>query len=156
MTKDQYREFVMRASDEFEEKQNALMIDYDIGTGAFADYFCDQTTGTLQFLDEHKHVGVEAAIIPIGSFSTRTDTWLWGWANPSNLPELRAKAEKLIALTKVTGKLFFQQPKLRATERRAWRLAGLAVSHLGAVGCYRTPTKHLYAFWALDSIRRMG
>ena len=104
MTKEQYRKFVMRASDELDEKQNALMIDYDIGTGAFVDYFCDQTTGTLQFLDEHKRVGLEATIIiPIGSFSAKTNTWLWGWANQSILPELRAKAEKLKDLEKITG-----------------------------------------------------
>ncbi len=154
MTKEQYRKFVMRASDELDEKQNALMIDYDIGTGAFTDYFCDQTTGTLQFLDARKRVGLEATLTPIGSFSAKTNTWLWGWANPSILPELRAKAEKLKELKEITGKIMFGQRKFRATEVRAWRLASMAVRHLNAVGCYRTPSKHLLFFWALDTIRR--
>jgi hypothetical protein len=154
MTKEQYRKFVMLASDELEEKQNVLMIDFEIGTGAFADYFCDQTTGTLQFLDDRKRVGLEATITPIGSFSAKTNTWLWGWANQSILPELRAKAEKLKGLKEITGKMMFTTRKLRATEVRAWRMASLAVMHLKAMGCYRTPVKHLYFFWALDDIRR--
>ena len=50
-------------------------------------YFWDQENGTIVFSDEGIPK-VEATIQFVGTFSSNSDTWLWGWANESFLDDL--------------------------------------------------------------------
>jgi hypothetical protein len=154
MTPEQYRSFVARASDELDRKQDALFLDRGIGT--FDDFLFDQTTGKIYFKDEKGRTQLEADVTPLGTYSTETETWLWAWANESFLPELREKAARLKKLSEKTGKPHFAQRRIKATEIRAWRLAGISVKHLRSQGCYRIPTDDLYVFLALDNIVKVG
>lgn len=154
MNPQQYKSFVARASDELDRKQDALFLEYGIGT--FEDFLFDQTTGKIHFKDEKGRTKLEADVTPLGTFSSETATWLWAWANDSFLPALREKATRLKKLSDKTGKPHFAQRRIKATEIRAWRLAGICVKHLRAQGCYRIPTDDVYVFLALDHIVKVA
>src|SRR5690606_4865162 len=51
------------------------------GIGQFERYDCDLPTGRFWWSDAGI-TKVEARLIIVGSISTESNTWLWGWANP--------------------------------------------------------------------------
>ena len=84
-------------------------------------------------------VRVEAEVTPIGSFSNKSSTWQWGWANKSLVESLRLKAEKLKDLAELTGIQSFKLPGRKANKAMAWEMTAMAVHVLGSLGCYRMP-----------------
>jgi hypothetical protein len=150
MTDEDFDDFVEHATDELERKQDFLTASH--GLGQYESLWFDGMTGTLQFKDADAHVRVEASVTPIGSFSEKSGTWQWAWANRSVVESLRQKSEKLKELHDITGMDVFMTPTFEADEKTAWEIAAMAVSHLACMGCYRIPTEHLYVFLGIDSI----
>lgn len=150
MTDDEFNQFVQHARDELERKQAALTRAH--GLGEHSNFLFDQTTGKLQFKDASGTVVVEASTTPLGSFSATSGTWQWGWSNKSLLAPLRERSERLKALKAWTGMAVFANESFKADEAMAGELAAMCVEHLGALGCYRIPARHLLVFLAIDSV----
>ncbi len=149
MTDEQFDIYVDQAYDELMKKQDLLTKNHDLGK--HKDFWFDQTTGILQFKDQSGKVEVEVMATPIGSFSTKSNTWQWAWANESFLKPLRSKAENLKQLVELTGFDVFQAPIIKADERMAWELAAMSVKQLNALGCYRAPnSNNAFIFLAIE------
>jgi hypothetical protein len=154
MNDDEFQAFITRTGDELGQKQESLKATY--GLGHYKDFWFDQPTGVLQFKDGSGKAQVEATVTPIGSFSSKSNTWQWAWANKSIVERLRLKAEKLKELSTLTGIKTFGLPACNADEAMAWEMTAMAVSLLGSLGCYRIPARDLQVFVAIDSIRRLA
>jgi hypothetical protein len=150
MTDEEFEEFLDRAQDELEQKQ-ALLMESD-GFGQHKDFWFDQLTGMLQLKGANGDVKVEADVTLIGSFSPSAGTWRWAWSNESIVDALRKKSERFKELEAITGMEFFAVPAFEADEQMAWDVVAICVSHLGATGCYRMPSKGLEVFAAIDSV----
>lgn len=150
MTDDEFDTFVEQAVEQLQRKQDQLTESNRLGT--YPDFWFQQETGTLQFKESDGTVALEATIIPIGSFSTRSMTWQWSWANQSVIGPLREKAESLKGLFDLTGINIFQTPTFEADEEMAWELAAMSVRYLESLGCYRMPMDHLMVFVAIETI----
>jgi hypothetical protein len=97
--------------------------------------------------------GVIARIVFVGSFSTRSETWLWAWAN-FNLVE--AVRKPLIAVRDYGEQKDFLPltiPKWLATQEDGWHMAAVAARILGAEGVYRTPSDYGFTFMLLHDVR---
>ena len=155
MTDPEFDAYLAARVEAFERKQDTLQAGYALGTWARWDY--DQPTGRLLFSDPADKVAVEAMVTPIGSWSAASDTWQWGWANPSIVEPGRSKARRLRGLYDATDGLeCFHSELFECDEGMAWQLAALAVDHLGAVGCYAAPSGASVLFLAIDDIRPVG
>ena len=154
----QFQQFLDLAHGELERKQEALKKTF--GLGSFPRWRFDQPTQSLRFFDRDDALVVEADVIDIGSFSTKSSTWKWAWSNDSVLPALRQRADPLRGLTDITGFEVFSQDSAFEIdgESMAWELAALSVKHLGAAGCYRAPSssRPLLTFLAIMEIRRVS
>lgn len=141
MSSAEFDAFVVTARSELDAKQDRLSTEYDLG--AAESWFFDQATAKLQFFDDRQHLMVEAEVIDAGSYSPRSSSWKWAWGNDSVLPALRKEAEKLKELEAITGlELFGEAHAFEVDdEDSAWDLTAMAVKHLGALGCYRAPSK---------------
>jgi len=141
MTDTEFEQFVETARSELEAKQDRLIADF--GLGDADSWFFDQATEKLQFFDDQKRLLVEADVIDVGSYSPKSISWKWAWGNESVLPALRQKAEKLKELEAITGLELFGEPHAFEVddENTAWDLTAMAARHLGALGCYRAPSK---------------
>jgi len=141
MTDAEFQGFLDAATAELQEKQEKLIADYGLDDASTWGF--DQATEKLQFFDEQKRMVVEAEVIDAGSYSPKSITWKWAWSNESVLPELRKKAERLKELTAITGAELFGEPLAFEIddENMAWELTAMAAKHLGALGCYRAPSK---------------
>jgi hypothetical protein len=156
MNEEEFQVFLEDANNELKEKQNALQTTYSLG--AYSRWWFEQGEETLQFFDSENRLGLEADIVHIGSYSPKSNTWLWAWANVSILPKLRAKAEPLRELEAITGyQLFDEFNTFEADELMAWELTAIAVKHLQAKGCYRAPSSDgsHHSFLAFMNLRRV-
>jgi hypothetical protein len=135
MTEDEFHAFMVRCWEEFEQKQEALISDW--GLGSYATYVVDEASGIIEFRDESRKPQVVARMVPIGSYSHR-GSWMWGWANPIFSAALRRGAEPIKELGALTGTAAFTQPGPFALhEMHTAQLTALAVQKLGAVGAYK-------------------
>lgn len=152
MTDDEFEAFLVQATDQLRVKQQQLTESNGLGT--YPTFWFDQETGLLQFKDSSGQVRVEATVIPIGSFSTASNTWKWSWANESVLGPLREKAESLKGLYELTGMNIFEMPVFEADEPMAWEVAAMSVRYLESLGVYRMPMRggELMIFVAIESI----
>jgi hypothetical protein len=154
MTDKQFDAFVAQAVRALEQKQDLLTDTY--GLGKYEEFWFDQSTGVLQFKDATGCVQSEATVTPIGSYSQKSRTWQWAWANDSLAEMLRKKAEELKLLYDLTGFEVFQTSVFKADEQMAWELAAMAVHQLGSLGCYRIPTGRLHVFLSIDQVTKIA
>jgi hypothetical protein len=132
-----FDEYLAASVAELQEKQDLLAETY--GLGRHARFWFDQPSGTLEFRDAKEQPHLTAEIVPIGSYSAKSGTWMWAWANKSILPALRQRAERFRELASVTGMDFFAREVMNAEPEMAWEIAAMAVRHIGAMGAYRAP-----------------
>ena len=101
MTDEEFNEFMESALAELSDKQDALDLEYGIGSAA--RFVLDQSTERLDFFDADDRKVLEAQFIDIGSYAPGPGTWQWGWSNSFVLEPLRAKAEILQELAAESG-----------------------------------------------------
>ena len=156
MTEDEFDIYLEEAMQDLQRKQDDLKAQY--GLGNHSRWWFEQATSILQFYDLDDQLRLEADIIHIGSYSPKSNTWLWSWANVSVLPELRQESKKIKELSRVTGyDLFEDYHTFHVDENMAWELAALSVRQLGAKGCYRAPasTGEHQSFLAIMELRML-
>jgi len=87
-----WADFVTSAHNSLSEKQASIMSEYKIGEHERFDW--DQENGTLVFSNGDKPA-VIAKVQFVGSISTKSDTWLWSWANSTILDNVKDEMHKV-------------------------------------------------------------
>jgi hypothetical protein len=65
------------------------------GIHNYARWDNDRDAGTLQFTNPGQSTALTAQITNIGSYSLKTKSWLWAWANESLAEAPREKSAEL-------------------------------------------------------------
>src|SRR5205085_707930 len=131
------------------------MLSRAYGIGSYASFWLDQPSGTIEFREATGQTKLIAKIIPVGSHSTRSDTWMWAWANESIPQVWRERAGVLRELEDVTGVKWFGEPVINVTTEIPWELTAFAVRHLGALGAYRAANRDSVLYVAIVDITRV-
>jgi hypothetical protein len=145
-----WQSFVESCHQDLVAKQDKLSSEYSLSHHRRWDW--DQERAELAFSND----GVPTVIANvefIGSVSTKSNTWLWSWANPSLLKTVRSD---ITAVRDFGGDRDFPHltvPKWRADETDGWDMASVAVHVLNAQGIYRTPGDNGFTFLALSNVR---
>jgi len=149
MSKKEYETFLDSCYEELRKKQDVLINEYDMGS--FEEFWFDQETKTLQFKTGGE-VKLEFYVVLIGSWSAKSNTWMWAWANESVVDEMRAESSRIKELAVVTGNEIFEMTNFAADEYNAHEFVSMAVHHLGALGMYSAPSDMLKTYMALMKI----
>lgn len=151
MTDREFEAFVDGCYEELKAKQEALMEKYRLGE--YDEFWFDQPSGTLQF---KRGEGVELAfnVVPVGSWSGNSNSWMWAWANESVDEALKAASMKIQGLADHTGYAVFTNGSFPAEELMAHELTAMAVHHLSALGMYIAPAGNLKTFLALMDLKQ--
>jgi hypothetical protein len=112
----------------------------------------NQDTAELVFSNDGV-AGVIARISFVGSFSTKSETWLWAWANFSLVEAVREPAIGVREYGEKNGFLPLTIPKWSATQEDGWHMAAVAARILGGEGAYRTPSDNGFTFMVLHDVR---
>lgn len=148
------------ASKEFQELLDASVKELQVktaaheswGLGKFEHWNVDQDAGTLVFSNADGTTATTSAQI-IGSFSTRDNSWLWAWDNPSVNDKLKSDALTVKAYGDEHGIERLTTRKWTGTEEDAWAMAALAAKLCGSEGVYRTPNGKSYVFITFRDIK---
>lgn len=154
MNDEEFDQFVQQAHEEWDRKQDSLTKSFRLGK--WDEYLYDTPSGELQFKDKAGKVQVQASTVALGSFSAKSGTWQWAWANKTNPPSVRKQSEQLKELFKVTGMDVFKMPTIEIDESMSWELVAMCVSHLDAKGSYAMPVGKLTVFVAIQEISKTG
>lgn len=112
----------------------------------------NQDSGYLVFSDQGQ-AKVVADIQFVGSVSTRSDTWLWAWANNSYLEPVRARTREVRQYGEEHRFLKLASAYWSATEVDGWEMTAVSAFLLGARGGYRSPSERGFTFMIITDIR---
>ena len=105
--------------------------------------------GRIEFL-AGEELYLAATVIPVGSWGSQSQSWLWAWANPSLDANMRAKSQRLQELQATTGNpAFLSKEGIPAAEADAWRFAAVACRQLGGIGALMEPVDQTEWFFVI-------
>ena len=96
---------------------------------------------------------VIARIQLVGSHSTKSNTWVWAWANPAYLAPLRQAVLKAKEFGTERVTLRLMQPRWAATESDAWGMTAVTAKLTDAKGAYRCPSQDGFTYMIFTDIR---
>lgn len=149
MNDEEFQSFIDSCFEELEKKQKRLIREFGFGT---FDKFQHDFDKEEMYLLKDGRVRAKAKLVPIGSFNTKSSTWMWGWANEAFPAPLRTKASKLKRLEALTGFEMFGNEMAEIDPDMAWEIAAMALNLLGSEGVYRGPAGSTQYFYALDQV----
>ena len=147
---DAYRSLFQIAHAHMTEYQDRLRDEHNLNEWPRYDW--DQESSSLIFSDL-SGPKVAATVEFVGSISTRSNTWLWSWANDSHMPEVKSRIERVReygvgkSLPQLTTDMW------PADEVDGWEMTSIAGYTLGAKGSYRTPSESGFTYMLIMDIR---
>ena len=132
-------------------RQDALRSEFDLGS--FKKYDWHQDTGQLIFSRDDR-MQLVADFQFVGGVSTRSDTWLWSWANPSILEPVKQRLRRVRAFGEEHRYLKLACARWPAREADGWDMTAVAAYLLQASGAYRSPSDYGFSFLVITDIHR--
>ena len=149
MNEADYNKLVQASTDYLNVRIERCRQDYKIGEYARYDY--DQEKAELVWSDE----GIPKVIAKIqfvGSISTKSNTWLWSWENPSVLDNLKKDIVRIRSFGETHGIEKLTNAKWIADEFDGWEMTSIAAKLLEARGAYRAPSSNGFTFMIITEI----
>ena len=119
--------------------------------GTYSKFDFDQDEGKLVFYGNGKP-RVICEIQVIGSYSTKSGTWLWAWDNPSLNDSLKADSLTVRDFGLKNGVEGLATPTWSGTENDCWDMTAIAAHVVSAEGAYRAPMGDVMVFMLLKRI----
>lgn len=144
-----YRSLVTEAHQYMTECQDRLRSEYQLD--AWPRYDWGQESASLVFSDQ-SGPRVRASIQFVGSISTRTNTWLWSWANDSLMYQVTCLMSRVREYGKQNGIDRLAKDYWPANEVDGWEMTSVAGFILGAKGAYRTPDENGFIYMVIMDV----
>ena len=149
MTEDQFNQLLDESSAYLNEKIEWCKSEYNIGT--YERYDWNQETGELIWSD----AGIPKIVAKIqfvGSVSKKSNTWLWSWANPTILDDVKKDILSVKAFGEKHQIERLTTAKWLAEEVDGWEMTSIAAKLCGAKGAYRSPDGDGFTFLIITDI----
>lgn len=150
MTDAQSKAHLRAAHARVKQRQDAFIKQYSPQQFNYEALFDD---GLLEFKDAAGAVRLKATCFRFASYSDKSNTWQWGWANPSVPTWQQDKAIQIRQLYDITGRTeFLAGSPLSIPIDEAMDLAALAIDHLDVLAYYRVPCDDLHVLLAVTDV----
>jgi len=142
-----WRALADRAMEELRLKTEAHMGTWPL---VESDWSVDQDEGVIEFTTDE--VAAVAPVQIIGTYNVADETWLWGWANSSIVPELQRDSLRLQESAVELGFPWLAEPRIACSEDEAWELTAVACHLCGGQGAYRGPAGETLIFMTFGNV----
>ena len=143
-------QFVETAIDYLYDRQEALKSTFKLDS--WERYYYDQEAGTLTFSSDDIG-GFIADMEVVGSISNGSGTWMWSWANPTILDQVRRGMDQVRVYGEANGFEKLRNAEWSGNERDGWEMTAVAAYILKAEGAYRAPDDDGALFMILSNVR---
>lgn len=137
-----YTEFANNTLKEFNAIQERFRADFKIDD--YTHWFYDQATELLTFSTDAEEVNFK--YIPIGTYSTKTETWMWEWKNTTSLEKSKDKLLKVKEFGIETGYDKLKEGYFETDKYQGWEAIAISNKILGGIGGYRVVSEHLEVY----------
>ena len=147
---EEFLRLVASATQYLGERQDDLSEKFNLWKWTRYDW--NQATGQLVF-SESGQPRVISDVQFVGSISTRSDTWLWSWANESVDSALTTAATSVRKYGETHGLEHLTTSTWHAHEPDGWEMASITALLTGAKGAYRSPKDGGFTFMVLTDVQ---
>ena len=110
------------------------------GIGNYPRYEYDLHRGEIWW-SEDEVPKVRGKLIVVGTLSTKSDTWLWAWANPHFADIPLGPIDQVRDFGAAEGIAKLSEEKWAAEDVDGWEMTAVSARLLEAQGGYRSPNK---------------
>lgn len=132
------------------ERQDVLMAEYKLGEHKRFDW--DQDSGSLVFSNDGV-VAVIAKVQFVGSISTKSNTWLWSWANSTVQDNVKDQMHVIEAFGEKHEYEALTTDKWEGDEVDGWEMTSITAQLLNAKGAYRTSSDNGFTYMVITEIQ---
>ncbi|MFK7937040.1 MAG: DUF6882 domain-containing protein [Saprospiraceae bacterium] len=140
-----YTEFAQQSIKSFKSVQNRFSDRFKIND--YDNWFYDQHTQLLSFSNKNDDQELNFKYIPIGTFSKKSQTWMWSWNNRTSVEKGKYIISELKNFGERKGYDRLIEGHFAADEFTGWEFIAIAHKILGGVGGYRVKSDHLEIYF---------
>lgn len=122
------------------------------GLGSEANWNLDMNDGWLRWTFADGRV-MQAAVQVVGTYNTKTSSFMWGWDHPSVPEPLRRAAQQVQTLGQELGIERWTTRTVNCTEDDAWQFTALAAQRDSAAGAYRGDANGTWVYMSIGEPR---
>lgn len=145
-----FAELLAAATAYLQERQDDIQKRFRIGD--YERYEWNQGTGELVFSNAGK-ARVVAEFQFVGSVSTESKTWMWSWANRTNIEPIKHDVRRVRAYGEQHSFRQLASALWPADEADGWQMTAITAYLLRAQGAYRSPDDSGASFLVMTDIR---
>jgi hypothetical protein len=149
MSVDTFEIFADECCQQISAMQNSFLESYDMDS--YENWFFDKDFGVFHFQsNDGRNLYFNYTLA--GSFSTKTNTWKWSWANEYLKDSERRDIEKVRAFGLDKGYTQLFTGLIDGDEYTGWAMTSVAAKVLNAIGVYRFPEDHLFFYFVFTGV----
>lgn len=140
--KKDFKQFVQESMEKLRRDQDSFKAEFNIDS--YDSWYYDQPSGVFELSKKDETIFFEFQ--SIGTFSRKSKTWLWAWANKNTYPNVRTDSEKIreFGLKNKYDKL--TKSTWDAEEEDGWEMLAIASRLLNPLGVYRIDSEDIPMF----------
>jgi len=139
-----FENFSDRCLEDFMPRQEAFKTLYNLES--YEEWYYDHGVGAFEF-KSHDGRRLYFKYVNIGSYSTKTDTWNWAWANSSTPLHVSRALKKVKQYGESHDFTELTTGLIDGDEYTGWAMTAVAAEVLSAIGGYRAPHEHLFIYF---------
>lgn len=143
-----FEEFKSICCQKIKSLQDEFIKVYDINS--YEHWFYDHGIGVFHFSSDDGR-NLYFKYVDVGSYSTKTNTWMWSWHNESTPTHVTKGLEKVKTFGEKNHYNDLTEGLINADEFTGWELTSITAKLLNAIGAYRIPRDHLFIFFIFTS-----
>ncbi len=144
MTPEEFEEYLHEAVHQLRDLNDQCSEEFGISKWERWDYDLDAATLTFS---ESKGPKVVASIVVVGSTSTKSNTWLWAWANESIPKQASERLAEVLKFGESEQIDALTTDRLEDDEHLGWDLTAVATRILEAKGASAAPVNADFSTW---------
>lgn len=140
-----YEKYANKTCQKLTEFQDDFRKKYD--TENYENWSYNQSNEILRLYSENKEIYFK--YIPVGTFSQKTNTWMWSWANENSVEPRKLQTLKVKEFGKKKNYINLTNDHFDGDKFTGWELTSIAFELIGGIGTYRVISDHLEVYFLL-------
>ncbi|CAL2063581.1 DUF6882 domain-containing protein [Tenacibaculum sp. 190524A05c] len=138
-----FSEFCIQEYDKFYDEQIEFYSQYNLDS--YSHWFYDQESELLRIYNNDNDE-IYFDYVPIGSYSLKSNTWLWSWANEHSIEKNKTKTLIIKELGEKNSYSQLSDGLFECDKEECWNFAAITKNYIQSLGVYCVNSNDLLSF----------